>query len=202
MDYDWEKIFKNKTSKELFDIVTGKVILSSEAFNFAVSELKRRGFDTNDVTFNRKVLRLSNLISENEYEAVFRNNFIHISFKSYILLVIGITLFSLILNKYSEITMSIGTILILIGAVTIIVLLENVNYKMRKRKQIKRINEIKKLKSELENTESLNKKKQVLNELKRQKERTDKDIGYLVIVFLILIIIAGLARMFSFMNMK
>jgi hypothetical protein len=202
MEYDWEKIFKNKTSKELFDIVSGKVILSYEAVDFAIAELKRRGVDTNDIEFNNKVWRLSNLISDNDYETVFGNNSIHISLKSYILIIVGIITISLGLDQYSNITISTGTILFLIAIITIIVLFENVSYKIRKQNQIKRINEIKKLKSELENTETLNKRKQVLDELNRQKERNDKDMIYLVVIFLVLGIIGWLARMFSFMNMK
>ena len=202
MEYDWEKIFKNKTSKELFDIASGKVILSYEAVDFAIAELERRGVDTNDIEFNNKVWRLSNLISNNDYETVFGNNSFHISLKSYILIIVGIIMVSLGLGQYSNITISTGTILFLIAIITIIVLFENVSYKIRKQNQIKRINEIKKLKSELENTETLNKRKQVLDELNRQKERNDEDMIYLVVIFLVLGIIGWLARMFSSMNMK
>jgi len=202
MEYDWEKIFKNKTSKELFDIASGKVILSYEAVDFAIAELERRGVDTNDIEFNNKVWRLSNLISNNDYETVFGNNSFHISLKSYILIIVGIIMISLGLGQYSNITISTGTILFLIAIITIIVLFENVSYKIRKQNQIKRINEIKKLKSELENTETLNKRKQVLDELNRQKERNDEDMIYLVVIFLVLGIIGWLARMFSSMNMK
>jgi len=176
--------------------------LSYEAIDFAIAELKRRGFDTNDIELHNKVWRLTNLISEDGYETVFRNNLIHISFKSYIFIIIGIVLVSLGLDKYTDITISLEATLFLIGAMTIIVLLENVNYKIRKQNQIKRTKEIKKLKVELDNTSSLNRKKQIFEELKRQKERTDKDISFLVVIFLLLIIFAGLAKIFAIMKMK
>lgn len=203
MTYDWEKIFKSKTNKELFDIVSGKVSLSFDAVDFAIAELKRRGVDTNDIEFNNKIWRLTDLISENDDETIFRKDSIHISLKSYIIIIVGIILFLLSIDKFSDITISIGTILFLIAIITIIVLIENVSYNIRKRNQIKHIEKIKKIQSELlEKTETLKKKKEVLDELKRQKDRTDKDISYLVVIFLLLDIIAGLAIMFSFVHMK
>ena len=49
MDYDWEKIFENKTNKELYDIVVGKVVLSNDVILYARKELERRNFDFDSV---------------------------------------------------------------------------------------------------------------------------------------------------------
>jgi amino acid permease len=47
--YDWEKIFKNKTDKELYHIFIGETILNDEVKLPAEIELKNRKFDFDNI---------------------------------------------------------------------------------------------------------------------------------------------------------
>jgi len=64
MSYDWEKIFKSKTEKELYQIYTDKVKLNKEAKVFAKQELMLRKFEFDKVDLHKKKWELENLIEE------------------------------------------------------------------------------------------------------------------------------------------
>jgi len=56
MSYNWEKIFKDKTNLELYNIYKGKTHLSGDAIEFAKKELECRNLDVNNlVTFIESV---------------------------------------------------------------------------------------------------------------------------------------------------
>ncbi len=180
MNYDWEKIFKNKTTKELYDIATGKTFLTREAIDFAIKELENRGFKTEDISIHRKAWRLSHLISESEYEYTFSSS-TYISLKSYIIIVI---LFSII--SFSLLALDIIETLLGIAFITILVFIENLSYKIKKERQIKRFKRMEQLDRELNQLVPENKKKQIIKELNKQKEKTDKEIKLLATIFFII----------------
>lgn len=64
MGYNWPEIFENKTEKELYSIYAGETTLSGEPQKYAEAELKRRGFNFNDLTDFRKRNQLNNLVEE------------------------------------------------------------------------------------------------------------------------------------------
>lgn len=64
MDYNWTEIFKNKTTRELYDIYLGKSILGPEHKEYARIELERRNFDFDNLDKQRKKWELERLIEE------------------------------------------------------------------------------------------------------------------------------------------
>ena len=69
MSYNWEKIFKEKSDKELFEIFLGRKHLGNEAKKHAEKELKSRKFDFNNIDSYRKKWTLENLIEEERNES-------------------------------------------------------------------------------------------------------------------------------------
>ena len=64
MEYNWSEIFKNKTSRELYNIYLGNSSLGSEVIEFARIELKNRNFDFENQDKQRQKWELENLIEE------------------------------------------------------------------------------------------------------------------------------------------
>jgi len=69
MSYNWEKIFKNKTNEELYEIFLGKQQLSAEAKGFAEKELKSRNFNFDNIGSYKKKWTLEKLIEEERNES-------------------------------------------------------------------------------------------------------------------------------------
>ncbi len=69
MSYNWEKIFKGKSDKELFEIFLGKKYLNNEAKEFAEKELKLRKFDFENIDSYKKKWMLEKLIEEERNES-------------------------------------------------------------------------------------------------------------------------------------
>jgi len=64
MDYNWTEIFKNKTTRELYDIYLGKSTLGPEQIEYARKELESRNFDFVNLDKQRKKWELERLIEE------------------------------------------------------------------------------------------------------------------------------------------
>ncbi len=64
MDYNWPEIFKNKTTKELYDIYLGKSTLGPEQIEYARIELESRNFDFNNLDKQKQKWELERLIEE------------------------------------------------------------------------------------------------------------------------------------------
>jgi hypothetical protein len=69
MSYNWEKIFKNKTDKELYEIFLGRKQLGAEAKEFAELELKSRNFNFDNIDSHKKKWTLEKLIEEERNES-------------------------------------------------------------------------------------------------------------------------------------
>ncbi|MBS2213560.1 hypothetical protein KEM09_19285 [Carboxylicivirga mesophila] len=150
--YDWEKILKNKSSKELFDIYSGKTHIDEEARGFAEAELKKRDVNTHNIEKHKKKWILDQLIEEEREE----NRGLGFSFTdtfTYLLMgFLGIVFtfvqlldihFEFIESTKGEITLLERAFFLTIGpAMTIIGFY---TYKRRKKRKIYRDNEIKEL---------------------------------------------------------
>lgn len=70
MSYDWEKIFRDKTTKELHEIYTGQSLLPRSVIPYAKKELKKRNLIFDDKDTEWEVLNLTNMIrEENRYQS-------------------------------------------------------------------------------------------------------------------------------------
>lgn len=86
MSYNWEKIFKSKSDKELYKIITGKTLLGGDAKHFAQKELNIRGFDLNNIEKHKKKWELESLIKEHDT----KNNSFFFQRNSFQFLITGI----------------------------------------------------------------------------------------------------------------
>ena len=71
MNYNWEKIFKEKSDKELYEIFIGKQKLNEDAKFFAEKELKLRNFDFTNLNKQKKKFELEGLIEEEKTSKTF-----------------------------------------------------------------------------------------------------------------------------------
>lgn len=201
MGYDWEKIFKSKTNKELYDIVTGKTVLSKEAEQFAKNELERRHFDFNDMEANKEAWQISKLIEDEEDYAWSKSfprrvNYIFLNISLLILPAIAYLYFSALIN------LPISFVWYVIGFTIFLLLLMDIFiYKKQKRAHLERINKIKEMKEKLEQEGLLSQDSPIREELIRQgkdiKKRSKAMIYIIIIGFVILVVIKILLRIFG-----
>ena len=69
MGYNWKKIFKSKTDKELFEISIGNKLLNEQAKKYAEKELKLRGFDFEKIDKYKKKWELERIYEEEREES-------------------------------------------------------------------------------------------------------------------------------------
>jgi hypothetical protein len=67
MTYNWEEIFKSKSTKELYFIYIGKSFLPNETIAFARKELENRNFDFRDIEYYKKLWEIENIDEEIQY---------------------------------------------------------------------------------------------------------------------------------------
>ncbi|MBK6967002.1 MAG: hypothetical protein IPH20_24635 [Bacteroidales bacterium] len=86
MEYNWTEIFKNKSTRELYNIYLGKSALGSEQGEYARIELENRKFDFENLDKQRRKWELENLIEEEKsYNSIFFR-----SYRSWEHLIMGI----------------------------------------------------------------------------------------------------------------
>ena len=177
MSYDWEKIFENKTNKELYDIVIGRKVLSKEAVKYAKNELESRNFDFDNMESNKAAWEISSLIEEEDYARleITGRRAEHISVKILFLIITGIAIIYLIVTKFSDFDFPLEMALFIIAILTLFILLNNFQAKKQKQTQKKRFEKIRELKEKLENDNLLTKESPIHNEIKRH--RTKELIG-------------------------
>jgi uncharacterized membrane protein YuzA (DUF378 family) len=66
MSYNWEKIFKGKSDKELYKIYIGHTNFTNGTKEYAIKELKARNFDFNNIDKQRKKWELEDLITKDK----------------------------------------------------------------------------------------------------------------------------------------
>jgi hypothetical protein len=187
MDYDWEKIFENKTNKELYDIVVGKVVLSNDAILYARKELERRNFDFDNMELNNAAWKLSNLIEKEHYTRFILENSKQSlrSFKSF-LIIIGLSLIAFyMVNRFTDFNIPIELVLFFSGVVAILILFNNYTYRKYQQAHIRILNELSELKTQLDKEEALTKDSVILKELTRyQKHEIERNKAWYLIVII------------------
>ena len=200
MSYDWEKIFENKTNKELYDIVIGRKVLSKEAMKYAKSELENRNFDFDNMEANKAAWEISSLIEDDDYARleISGSRAKHISARILFLIITGILIVYFIVTKFTDIELPLEMALFFIGLSTFFILLNNFQAKKQKQAKKKRLERIKELKEKLENENLLTKELPIHNEIKRHRIKEligIKTISYITIgVSVIMILIYILSR--------
>ncbi len=176
MDYDWENIFENKTNKELYDIVVGKVVLSNEAILYARKELERRNFDFDNMEVNNATWRFTNLIEQEHYSRYRLKNSKQSlrSFKAY-LIIIGLSIIGFyLLDRYLDFDLTYEVMLVYIGLVAIIILINNYSYRSNQRAYDKIASEIEELKNQIDKEDVLSKNSVFLEEVERHRQKEEK----------------------------
>jgi len=180
MSYDWEKIFKSKTNKELYNIVCGKTTLSSETIPYAKSELENRNFDFENMEANMDAWKLSSLIEDYDYAEleISRSKFNHISIKKY-LLIISVTAIILLIYfmvQYQDLSFLYDSLLISFIIISILVFINNFISKKQKEKQDDRKERIVELTEKLKKQNQLNYGTPIFNEIKRLDDKKSEGI--------------------------
>jgi hypothetical protein len=67
MNYNWEEIFKSKSTKELYEIYSGNSFLPNEAIPLAQKELKKRDFDFNNLQYYYNIWKLESITEEIDF---------------------------------------------------------------------------------------------------------------------------------------
>jgi len=194
MIYDWENIFKDKTNKELYDIVTGIDYKSEEAVKYAKIELNNRNFDFDNMEANKTAWELSSLIEEEDFARleITGRRAKHISIKILFLFIPIIFSIYLIFKKIPEYDFPLGAALFFSGLAIAFVLLNNFQAKKQEQIQQNRIERIRKLQEKLVAENLLTEESPIKEEIKRHRINEIKGIkgmSYSIITISIIMIL-------------
>ena len=178
MTYNWQNIYKSKTNKELYEIYIGKISLSKEAQEIAKEELERRDFDFENMAVNYKAWKV---LSLNEDRKLFNldilnQNIFFISLKHYLIFVISSLTVFLALKYYQEFEGSYNELLTFLILSGIMVLLNNLMFRIQETKRKKRNREILDLTKEIVEVQKEGKSANVFNDVKIIKSRVNERI--------------------------
>jgi len=178
MTYNWHNIYKSKTNKELYDIYIGKISLSKEAQEIAKQELERRGFDFEDMEVNCKAWKVLSLNEERKTfnRNILNQNFFFISLKHYLTFVISSLTVFLALNYYQEFEGSYSELLTFLILSGVMVLLNNLMFRIQEIKRKKRNREILDLTKEIGKLQKEGTSSNVFNDVKIIKSRVNERI--------------------------
>ncbi len=189
MGYDWENIFENKTNKELYDIVSGKIVLTKEAKDYAKQELIKRKFDFNNMEGNKAAWEISEIIEEEEIanSEIFLRKASFISLRTYFIIISGIVLSYYLINKFAINPMPFNAFMFFIALATFFVWLNNFIYKKQQQAHIDRIEKFNNLKRKLEEKDLLKENTPIYGELIRHKKKRFKEFKVLQIITVIIL---------------
>ena len=184
MEYDWEKIFENKTNKELYDIVKGKTTLPKETRNIAKQELERRNFDFNNMEANKAAWQVSEIIEEEDIAnlGIFVRKAKFIPLRIYILIITGIVIFYFLINENAINPMPFNVFIFFNLLATFLVWLNNFMYKKQSEAHIKRIEKLNSLNKELKESNSLKQDSPIQKEFIRQKKKQFEELKVLLFI--------------------
>jgi hypothetical protein len=195
MSYDWEKIFENKTNKELYDIYSGNSMLPIETIEYARNELERRNFDFNDINNNRSAWELSELLIEVEQaQQVLKENRVNIiPYKSLYFLIPGILVVYFVLLIVFKINLTILFPILMLGLTLWYVPFTHRIYARQIKKQKNRIENIIKLNNKLKENLSVDKLNPIKEDIDRIIQENDKKHKVIIYIlngiFLILLFV-------------
>jgi len=191
MNYDWEKIFKGKTNKELYQIYLGNTHLPKQTSNYAKKELENRNFDFNDMQNNKAAWKLKDLIEEETYDYLWNPSLFFIPYKYFIpIIVAGILIFLYFHRGIPEVVASIFFIFI----ITTSILINNYYYK----KQIRIHNEIRDLTANLKKNNKLTNDSIEVREIMTTNYKIIKNSWNSIIVILIIFTLFVILKYFKF----
>ena len=203
MDYNWAEIFENKSDKELYNIYQGKSFLPRSVIPFAEDELKRRGFDFNNLELASETWRLSDIDEELEYLSLRNLEKPKVSFRQYLFIVLAVVLFTaIVFPKLHQPNILLISLLAGIGFLSLLILSINRDYN----KRIRQISELIEKKNEIlegiTDKEGSRKKQQILDELAIQNEerieeskQINKNVLIVMIIALIMILVIIFLKM-------
>jgi len=203
MDYNWAEIFENKSDKELYNIYQGKSFLPRSVIPFAEDELKRRGFDFNNLELASETWRLSDIDEELEYLSLRNLEKPKVSFRQYLFIVLAVVLFTaIVFPKLHQPNILLISLLAGIGFLSLLILSINRDYN----KRIRQISELIEKKNEIlegiTDKEGSRKKQQILDELAIQNEerieeskQINKNVLIVMITALIIILVIIFLKM-------
>mgnify|MGYP000288188592 CR=1 FL=1 len=203
MDYNWAEIFENKSDKELYNIYQGKSFLPRSVIPFAEDELKRRGFDFNNLELASETWRLSDIDEELEYLSLRNLEKPKVSFRQYLFIVLAVVLFTaIVFPKLHQPNILLISLLAGIGFLSLLILSINRDYN----KRIRQISELIEKKNEIlkgiTDKEGSQKKQQILDELAIQNEerieeskQINKNVLIVMITALIIILVIIFLKM-------
>ena len=136
MTYDWKEIFKNKTTRELYDIYSGKSALPEEPVQFAKEELDKRNFDFKNIGLFKESSKLEDITADIDYLSLGINRRTRFSIYAYLILILVFIPATYIVFKIKKI--DINTLYIILPSciiiLTITILITNLIYKIRFKK--------------------------------------------------------------------
>jgi hypothetical protein len=172
MDYDWQKIFQDKTDEELYQIYIGHSQLPDDTIKFAKDELDIRNFEFDKMDRNRLSWQLPKLIDEEQYserQTQFGKR-IFLSFKTYLLILLGVFIITFFLFWGLEPLKHMAIFSMVSVFMTIITLSNNYIHIRMVIKQSKRIEEINRLKNELREQSQIIDEYPRIEDLKQRKD--------------------------------
>lgn len=200
MIYDWKKIFKNKSNKELYNIVKGKTTLYGDAIHFAKEELEKRNFDFENMESNRDAWKLSRLIEEDDYETLgsSRRKLFYISFKLFLVIISVIILIFYFFIWHQEIDQAklLKELPLIVLIISTIVLINNFFYSRKQKIRKQRRKEIQEIATKLKKQNLLKENSPILKDITQERKREFErirvfsyiGIGITVIIILIMLL--------------
>ena len=178
MTYNWQNIYKSKTNKELYDIYIGKISLSKEAQEIAKQELERRDFDFENMEVNYKAWKV---LSLNEERKTFNLDILNqkrffISLKHYLIFVVVALTIIMALSYYQEFEGSYSELLTFLILSGVMVLLNNLMFRIQETKRKKRNREILDLTNEIGELQKEGTSSNIFNDISIVKARENERI--------------------------
>jgi hypothetical protein len=103
MDYNWEEIFKQKDTKELYEIYCGNTLLPESTIPFAKEELIKRNFDFTNIDVIRDSFKLDEIEKDLDYLLIDLAKRPQISFQFILIIILAFILITIIILRYKSI---------------------------------------------------------------------------------------------------
>jgi hypothetical protein len=189
MDYNWEEIFKQKETKELYEIYCGNSLLPESTIAYAKEELIKRNFDFTNLDVIRDSFKLEEIEKDLDYLLIDLAKRPQISFQFILISILASLLITIFILRFKNI--EINPFYFLIPAFTWILVTVINNYIHKS--SLTRIKILENKKSEIlkkfDDNGLLNKKINLIEELSNKSEtrikeyyRLNKIIGRVFII--------------------
>lgn len=178
MTYDWERIFEEKSDKELYEIYCGNSLLPETTVSYAKNELEKRNFDFNKMELHNEVWKLSSLEEEIDYLRLEINRRTPASLKSIIFIILGLVIIAAIIIQTTNVEKK-GIFLSLIVVsmfISIIIITERIIYKKKVASLNQLLEKKTKLVDKISENVNLNERQHVLENLTKESNTRMKQL--------------------------